>query len=232
MNIDINRVNLLEKDIEDWLYQNPGVIKVNGAGHVTKWLGRQYELPSGIADLVGVMENHSLAVIEVKNVPINKAAVLQVIRYGHDLSAIATHAIDGATGVLCILIGPSIDDQTFTEASACYVEVITFAPKLTLGFRNLEWSEDYLKALSDRYETIAYGNEWDQLRQEVESARAEYEKANPRPRRRYSSEEPPAINAENDISPNGGVKNQYIELLDELFHNQNDAGEGEDENYG
>lgn len=126
MKIDISKVNLLEKDIEDWLYAHPGVVSrryENDA--IDKWIGRQYNLPSGVADLIGVRGSGRLVVIEVKNVAINKAAILQVCRYADDLKYIVSHranypyvAAGGEPQIEMVVVGPSIDSQTFTEAQA------------------------------------------------------------------------------------------------------------------
>lgn len=169
MNIDISRVNLLERDIEDWLYENPEALPHwEEDNPIARWIGRQYVLPSGVADLVGLRENSKVVVVEVKNVPVNKAAVLQVCRYQNDLK----HVLSARTEyphiygyneplVDMILIGPSIDDQTFLEAYALGVEVMTFDVSLALNVSRLKWSSAHRDAVSEQQNAIAERHEWD-----------------------------------------------------------------------
>lgn len=168
MQIDINKVNLTERDIEDWLYANPQEIDSDNLyGPIVKWFGRQYPLPSGIADLIGVCSNGALVVIEVKNVPINKAAVLQVCRYSADMQQIASFRMDypiksgdGQPYVQRFLVGPSIDDQTFSEALACDVRVIQFSAHLNLDLGTLRWGRTHRGEIEERWSAISRKVEW------------------------------------------------------------------------
>lgn len=169
MKIDISRVNLLEKDIEDWLYENPGSMPSgNFSGAITKWIGRQYAMPSGIADLIGVRENGMVVVVEIKNVPINKAAVLQVCRYQNDLKYIIDERMDylhmttsHEPLVEMVLIGPSIDGQTFAEAQAVGVMVYRFGVSFTLEVDKLDWDDEHWKRIREQHSEIAARPEWD-----------------------------------------------------------------------
>lgn len=168
MKIDISRVNLIEKDIEDWLYENPDALYGTfGVGAIENWIGRQYQLPSGIADLVGVRQDRMLVVIEVKNVPINKAAVLQVCRYAEDLKHIVAwrmeypHKRDDDEPVIeMILVGPSIDDQTFNEATALGIRVFSFSVQLDLDLSRVRWTQEHREKVTDQQISIAARPEW------------------------------------------------------------------------
>lgn len=168
MKIDISRVNLLEKDIEDWLYANPLALNPTYVDNpIVNWLGRQYQLPSGIADLIGVRQDKMLVVVEIKNVPINKAAVLQVCRYTSDLKRIVSsrmeypHFRDNHEPVIeMVLVGPSVDDQTFTEARAVNVDVFTFTANLTLTIGELAWNREHYTRLNEQHEQISARPEW------------------------------------------------------------------------
>lgn len=189
MNIDISRLNLLEKDIEDWLYENPGAIRAKyDGGPITKWIGRQYQLPSGVADLIGIRESNMLIVVEVKNVPINKAAILQVCRYQDDLK----HIIDNRMNyphrqdwhepqIEMILVGPSIDGQTFTEARAVGVQVFEFSVSLDIDVNPLNWTKAHHEAVEDQRSAISTRPEWDifglTISQDIEQHRLEQETA-------------------------------------------------------
>lgn len=83
-----------EKDIEDWLYKNP-------KGFADEWIARQYRVPSGIIDLLGVYKTDDTLrypmfhVVEVKNIPITSNAITQVCRYSNDIYEILWHASEG-----------------------------------------------------------------------------------------------------------------------------------------
>lgn len=172
LEIDPRKVSLSEKDIEDWLYENPEVISTH-TFHVHEWIARQYKLPSGIPDLLGVDQHNHLVVVEVKNVEINKAAILQVCRYALDLQEIAANRLeypayyssdDGNNGlppfVRKVVVGPSIDGQTFYEAVACDVSPLTFETSLQLTVLPMRWTSDYLSNRTQAIEELARGAEW------------------------------------------------------------------------
>jgi hypothetical protein len=168
MNIDISRLNLSEKDIEDWLYEHPEVIKCAfGTPPITSWFGRQYSLPSGIADLIGVRADGKMVVIEVKNVAINKAAVLQVCRYASDLEEIAGYRMGypdtqnwEKAVVERVLVGPGIDTQTFYEAIALNIGVWVFAARLSLDISKLYWDKGQEDTHRHKHGSIAEQPEW------------------------------------------------------------------------
>lgn len=180
MKIDISRVNLLEKDIEDWLYENPEVLSDRYDDYpIVRWIGRQYQLPSGIADLIGIREDRRVVVVEIKNVAINKSAVLQVCRYTDDMKYILTQRMDyphvinyNEPSVEMILVGPSIDDQTFSEALAVGVRVFSFSAQLNLSIGRMQWTSDYRNRVSEQIDQIAAKQEWDifglTIREDVE----------------------------------------------------------------
>ena len=223
MKIDISRVNLLEKDIEDWLYENPGAIPARfGENRIVQWIGRQYSLPSGIADLVGIREDRRIAVVEIKNVAINKAAVLQVCRYHNDIQHIVSNRMEYPHSynwneplVDMILVGPSIDDQTFCEAQAIGVEVITFSASVEIDVSRLRWSHEYRDRIAEQQSTIAARPEWDifglTIDEDLEQHRLEKERA-----------------AQTDFSIEQ-VADEYDELLDAIVEHPegSDTDEGE-----
>lgn len=170
MKLDISRANLTEKDIEDWLYENRSSLFFTGESggiSIERWFGRQYQLPSGIADLIGVCSDGRLAVIEVKNVPINKAAVLQVCRYAADLEEIAGYRL-GYPGtqnwespkVQRVLFGPDMDSQTFLEAMGLGVDVYLFAATLRINVTQLRFTKYSDEVRREKHESIAAQPEW------------------------------------------------------------------------
>lgn len=169
MKIDMSRVNLIEKDIEDWLYENPDALYGSyDIAPIENWIGRQYQLPSGVADLIGMRSDRMLVVIEVKNVPINKAAVLQVCRYAEDLKHIVGWRMgypykrdNGEPVIEMVLVGPSIDDQTFDEATALGIRVFRFSVQLDLTVSSVRWTQDHQEKVENRQISIASRPEWE-----------------------------------------------------------------------
>lgn len=231
MNIDINRVNLLEKDIEDWVYECRTEIPKNYHGWITHWFGRQYQLPSGIADLIGMRTNGVASVIEVKNVPINKAAITQVCRYAADLRDLINNRMDYPIRdsstfpyIEKVLIGPSIDAQTFGEAKACDVEVIIFTPRLQLSIRDVDWTDEYSQERDKRLEKLAENPEWEMYGKLVSVAVQEQQEAiddaeAERYRQAYLASMPQPEEQEE--------KDMYDKLMDEVALKQNDPEEDE-----
>lgn len=146
MRIAASSVPINERDIEDALYAAPDNIRTSTIAGIEKWIARQYKLPSGIADLIGYGAFGEIIVIEVKNVPINKAALTQVARYAFDLEGIMSflrHKFPGAKTPLVqkLLIGPSIDNQTLQEALAMNIEVCLFEPIMQLSVYEAEYPD-------------------------------------------------------------------------------------------
>lgn len=180
MNIDISRLNLTEKDIEDWLYENPSNVTTVW-GCVTEWVGRQYHLPSGIADLIGVTDCGMVALIEVKNVPINKAALTQICRYAADLLEIFQWRYDypnpemrGWSHVTKIVVGPSIDDQTLTEAGALDIDIREFTLSLDIDLNEVSFAPEVRDSLSTEYREIAHRPEWNRFGGHIDDLDRQY----------------------------------------------------------
>lgn len=188
MEIDISKVKLYERDIEDWLYANPHkiVIGPHSDNPIVRWIGRQYALPSGIADLIGVRASGLISVIEVKNVPMNKAAVLQVLRYARDVEDIVRdqHYYRESNNlpypcVERVLIGPAIDIETWFEARACHVNVLEFSPTVTLQFGHRALTPESAVLWGEQISGIAQRAEWTSLGEQFYAEPAPWEKAKP-----------------------------------------------------
>lgn len=148
-----------------------------GKPAISRWFGRQYTLPSGIADLIGVRGDEGLVVIEVKNVPINKAAILQVCRYAYDLEEIAAfrmgypHAQNFERPyVERVVVGPSIDAQTLIEAAAVDVRVWQFAITINVDVSRLYRDQQEQKELESKMESLARRAEWQVFGKHVSDA--------------------------------------------------------------
>lgn len=157
MKISETRVNVLECDIEDFLWEHPGEVQFvqDGVRHmVTAWIGRQYKVYTGVIDLLGWTDTGNLAVVEVKNVPISASAITQVLRYWNMLSMARKH--NGAkVDIFPVLVGPSIGDDKFTEAFSCGVSYIEFSVDLSLRTRSFVYAKGALENISDDAARIA-----------------------------------------------------------------------------
>ena len=152
-NIDKSKVNLLEKDIEDWLWANPEAISIGSGLNVDYWMHRQLRLPSGILDLLGAChtDDHAyMVVVEVKNTPIKPDALTQVTRYAHDLGFMIRnnpnweyeHELENWS-IARVVVGQECDDRTFAEAAAMGIEVLQFKVNLSLSFSGWSWKDEY-----------------------------------------------------------------------------------------
>lgn len=156
MNIDISRLNLSEKDIENYLWEHPDEIGYNsrsGPGaYVTHWIGRQIEVPSGIIDLLGVLSTGQPVVVEVKNVPLEGRAVAQVVRYTHDIYCTVSSRYNKCAGdtVKSILIGTSIDNKTTHECIASKVIPMVFSSTMSLEITQIEFNREYEGQIWDK----------------------------------------------------------------------------------
>lgn len=122
-------MNQRERDIESLLYSHPDLLPplwFSGGG-VSRWLARQYSVPSGRIDLLGVADfpsYKSLVVVELKSGAIDSRAVAQVCRYANDLQHILDAVCSKVDGLLTesdskvhkVLIGERIDRKVFLEA--------------------------------------------------------------------------------------------------------------------
>lgn len=142
--IDPRKVNLAEKDIEDWIYMNDEeAIPLNWGPdtYVKEWIARQYHVPSGIIDLLGITNDGDFVVVEVKNTEITSEALAQVCRYAYDIRMAMMHVLgsEDAT-VFKIVIGKgSPETKIMFEARALDVSLYTFEVALNLKVSG-EWS--------------------------------------------------------------------------------------------
>lgn len=147
MYVDPNKVNLAEKDIEDWLWENPTTLFEG-----VKWLGRQIVVPSGIIDLLGYFNDSDCdclrpIVIELKNTEFTQASILQVCRYAADINS----AIDSLPGwdneVAKVVIAKGAPSaQLLYEADAVDVSLCTFNVEYSISVSNMwGWKDEAIK---------------------------------------------------------------------------------------
>lgn len=129
---------LLERDIEDALYNHPRLFPmVDHTFRLNRWLARQYSVPSGIIDLLGLLDNDlvpekSIAVVELKRGRIDAQAIAQVCRYAGDIEAIQ-NVIANRYGAMTIwnkvvkvIVGQSVDHKTLLSASALNIQLLKY----------------------------------------------------------------------------------------------------------
>jgi RecB family endonuclease NucS len=128
--VDLNRggVSISEGIVQEWLYERPDLIQGEDLSPVIKWIGRQYKLPTGVADLIGVQENGNISLIEVKRLRITRADIWQVARYASGLERIFNRSYgDRDKKVDLILVGSGIGWEILNDARAAGVKVFSYS---------------------------------------------------------------------------------------------------------
>lgn len=175
MAFNISRLNISERDIEDWLFDNPQAVSWRGGTfEIERWVARQYRLPSGIADLIGWTKSEHVVAVEVKNVPADSKALAQVSRYAHDIQYIIERhwgyrwGSDQGPYVPKLVIAPSVDSQTtLYEANALNVSIELFSVSLDIRLSRAPYAgeseSDQHKDYWGSIESIAKDKVWDML---------------------------------------------------------------------
>lgn len=167
MKLDPSSLRITERQVEDFFYQDPQSVCSNRF-YIEKWIKRQYRVPSGIVDLLGITSSGDLAVVEIKNVEVDSRAVTQVCRYAKDIEGICgafneREATDNgvwmATDVVKILVGPSVSDSVFRECEACGVIYLEFSINMTVDVNSILWSSDFLEDRKRYYGALSQDQE-------------------------------------------------------------------------
>lgn len=150
-------MNILERDIENALFTNPELLPaayITGMGAYTfmGWLARQYSVPSGRIDLLGLLRydtsgfdflpphlknidgpTYHPLIVELKRGKIDAAAVAQVGRYLCDIRDILDE-VEWAYGVaptgramFPVIIGESVDYSTLRSAAGLGVKLLGYS---------------------------------------------------------------------------------------------------------
>lgn len=164
MFIDASRVAIKEKDIEDFLWEHPSSVNKSNIV-VDRWVGRQFDVPGGIIDLLGVTDDNSFVVVEVKNVPIDASALTQVSRYAYDITQIADAIYSEKDGEMTapprvhkIVVGRSIDSKTMYEAKALGIHVIEFDVRVYLCINTsyVNWTDNFIFERSNKLQKLRH----------------------------------------------------------------------------
>lgn len=149
MIINSSKVNLSEKDIEDWLLENPHEIKICYSEYnIEAWIGRQVKVPSGVIDLIGYIngpKNLWPVIVEIKNSEFTQASILQVCRYAADIQSALNNVSyeennEWSDEVIKIVIAKGTPtSQIQFEADAVNVRLMSFYAQYSLKLEG-EWS--------------------------------------------------------------------------------------------
>jgi len=176
--VDPKKVNLAEADIEQWLFDHPEKITIAYNNHIQKWVGRQFKVPSGIIDLLGVDQYGDYIVVEVKNTEITAEALTQVSRYAKDIEEII-HTLEDWYNkewyVLKLVIGKGeITNEIQFEANALEIVLLSFRVQMDLDLGGRwSWTEEYKEKLSEQYSLIGLNDAFISAREAIIDAIAE-----------------------------------------------------------
>jgi hypothetical protein len=177
VNIDLSKVHLAEKDIEDWLWENPQELDVFGIP-IERWIGRQVQLPSGVADLIGI-RNSTLVVVEVKNTELTADALTQVYRYAYDIEQMqGVWSLDRLEsgeweyeeftffGVAKVVIFKGgVSNKLLYEANALGVDLRSFTVSLSLDLgSSWRWTQKKRDEIDNQRKQLAHSGLFDEAR--------------------------------------------------------------------
>jgi len=131
-------MSITEYDLEVALFSQPSLIpKIYlTIPAISAWVARQYRVPSGRIDLLGIREwppYKSLVVVELKRGEIDARSLTQVCRYAADIENVIAHIAHvngvmpiGDSRVSKIVIGSHIDHKQFVAAEGMGVGVYSY----------------------------------------------------------------------------------------------------------
>ena len=144
-----------EATLEHMLFKNPSQLCIGWNGRpVERWLARQYAVPSGIIDLLGIVRDENNrpipVVVELKNRPLKSEDIAQVLRYSADINEILLclavgKLISQIDDAIMVLIGRGAPlNKVLFEANAANVYVHSFEINQTLEVSgHYFWEKDF-----------------------------------------------------------------------------------------
>lgn len=148
--MSIGKEKLSERDIEDYLWNNPNLVSyIATDGHrmtVDRWIARQLVVPSGIIDLFGVLNTGWAVVVELKIVPLDGRVFSQVSRYANDINFAMRfrYQLDSENLPIRIVIGTSCSQQAVCEAAAEGIIPIVLSLSPRISFDRAILTEEYV----------------------------------------------------------------------------------------
>jgi hypothetical protein len=166
MNVDPHKINLSERDLEDYLFENPNIVEIPLSGTpITKWISRQMRVPSGIIDLLGITTNNILVVVELKNAPFSSGHLTQVCRYARDIEEVARAAGIVNPEPYKLLIGThDPTTELIIEANSVDVMIVTLKIDYDISIGGL-WrlSESFKEKRNNEIQEISESEEFVRL---------------------------------------------------------------------
>ncbi len=155
MKIDDKKIQLSEKDLENWLWENVDELQ---SFDIEYWLSRQYKVPSGIIDLLGVTGEGNIVIVELKNHVPDASALTQVSRYAKDIERILHARGMFTVSIYKIVMGvfDNIPSQLQFEANALDVFIQSMHIEFEIKINGVwAWTEDHSDKLSEEYQRLA-----------------------------------------------------------------------------
>lgn len=167
--IDRKYVNIPERAIEDWLFDNPTSVRTFDGCFVERWIARQFKVPSGIIDLLGFCDDGSAIVVEVKNESPTSSALTQVKRYASDIANVIMKIPNhNLLPVKMTVVGADgMSDQLLFEADAMEVAIMSYEVSLELELSGIwTWNDSKQKKIENEYCAISELSLFDEFRHE------------------------------------------------------------------
>lgn len=160
--------DMLEKDLEDWIYNNPHAFFKKRYMDFDRWIGRQVKLGNGIADLIAQVklgDSLKIIVIELKKDEITDSALAQVMRYKDSVvdaieSKMEEYPVKEHT-VWAMVCGSSIGPTTLAAANAMGISVSVYETKFS--FDGIHFTKDYIESRNKKDRNFAASGELDEV---------------------------------------------------------------------
>lgn len=157
MRVDPKHINISEKDLEDYLFENPCLVKMPYTeSPVREWIGRQFHVPNGIIDLLGITEGNEVVVIELKNTSFTSGHITQVCKYASNIESVLMVA--GAySEPYKLLIGPyEPTNEIIAEADSVdvYIKTLSIQFDMSIG-GHWHFSEEFTSFCNKTINEIA-----------------------------------------------------------------------------
>lgn len=157
MKIDAKKIQLSEKDLENWLWDNEQELPYN----IETWLARQYKVPSGIIDIIGVTSEGDIVIVELKNHVPDANALTQISRYAKDVERILMASQEYGVSIHKAIVGvfDNISNQLQFEADALDIKMYSMNIEFDITINGAwSWTEEHGHNLADEYKKLSQDN--------------------------------------------------------------------------
>jgi len=150
---------LSEHDLETWMYDHPEIL-FHFLGEF-KWIAKQFEIPSGKIDLLGMSEKlNSLILVELKISEFKEAYLTQISRYSKDLDDIQElFPTKYAIPVISILIATGEPSKIVQySANALKINLMTITidqNKIDIPDYRWDWTPEVKELINSKLQEIS-----------------------------------------------------------------------------